>query len=293
MVLAAQPKRTIPIHHKKRHGQHQRQTKRFKDTYWPYLPMALIVAVGIVASTVWSNRQHQVLGAHSNLNASQLLSVTNKQRDANREGPLQSDLELNEAAQAKANDMVAHNYWSHNSPSGATPWTFMTDAGYKFQSAGENLAYGFSSSNDVVAGWMNSAEHRANILDADYTQVGFGVAHAANFQGHGSETVVVAIYGEPASASTAPQVLGAQTGPSEHIARIQLLTGGIAPWSIIAVAGIAALCALAITIRHGLAWRRVLVKSEAFVVKHPFLDILVVSMAVMGVLLSRVGGVIL
>jgi hypothetical protein len=294
MVLTPQPKRTVPVHHKKRIGQHQPHTKRFKDTYWPYLPLLIIVVLGIGVGMVWSRQQHQVLGATNTIQSATLLQATNAQRSNHHEQALATDAQLNAAAQAKANDMVAHNYWSHTSPSGVTPWTFISNAGYRYQAAGENLAYGFSNSNDVTTGWMNSAEHRDNILDNAYSQVGFGIASSSNFQGHGTETIVVALYAEPATGATSnPHVLGASTGSSQHIARIQLLTGGVAPWSVAVVVGVSAICIVAFAIRHGLLWRRALARSEAFVIKHPFLDVAIVSIAVMGVLLSRVGGVIL
>jgi hypothetical protein len=106
--------------------------------------------------------------------------------------------------------MIARNYWSHNTPDGTEPWWFFTQAGYSYTNAGENLAYGFSDSASTVDAWMNSAGHRANILGS-YTEVGFGVASGANYQG-GENTVVVAHYATPAApppppaAPVAPQV---------------------------------------------------------------------------------------
>src|SRR5206468_12650742 len=111
------------------------------------------------------------------------------------------DPQLAAAAQAKARDMVAGNYWSHTSPAGKTPWTFISAAGYQYQQAGENLAYGFASADDTEAAWMNSAEHRANILETSYQNVGFGVAQSPNYQGQGAETIVVAEYGQPVPAA--------------------------------------------------------------------------------------------
>ncbi len=127
-----------------------------------------------------------------------LLGATNAQRAQNGNlSALTINSKLSAAAQTKANDMVARNYWSHNTPDGKEPWTFMDAAGYEYQKAGENLAYGFATSSDAVVGWMNSPGHRANILDSAYREVGFGFANANDFVGTGNETIVVAMYGNP------------------------------------------------------------------------------------------------
>jgi hypothetical protein len=128
-----------------------------------------------------------------------LLDDTNTQRINNGVAALALNGLLDNAAQAKANDMAARDYWSHNTPDGQTPWTFMDAAGYKYQLAGENLAYGFATAADTLTGWMNSPGHRANILNGGYTEVGFGYINIANYQGTGPETLVVAMYGAPSS----------------------------------------------------------------------------------------------
>lgn len=182
----------------KRHGQHQKRTNHFLRVYLPYVPLLMIVSVGLVFSSYWQPRSHSgVLAYASSMSVSDLLSVTNQQRAANGVGGLTLNSQLDSAAQAKANDMVARNYWAHNTPDGNPPWVFITNAGYQYKSAGENLAYGFATSNDTIAGWMNSAEHRANMLNGGYADVGFGFANSPDFNGSGPETVVVAEYGSP------------------------------------------------------------------------------------------------
>ena len=71
--------------------------------------------------------------------------------------------------------MLSENYWAHNSPEGTTPWVFIKNAGYTYIYAGENLARGFDSSQEVVSAWMASPEHRANLLSGNYKDVGFAV----------------------------------------------------------------------------------------------------------------------
>lgn len=140
--------------------------------------------------------QFKVLGYATNVNISALLSSTNNERAGSGLSGLSLNSKLNQAAQSKANHMIANNYWSHYAPDGTSPWYFIESAGYSYERAGENLAYGFSSSGGVVQGWMDSPTHRANILDSGFSEVGFGIANGENFQGS-ENTVVVAMYGQP------------------------------------------------------------------------------------------------
>ncbi len=143
-----------------------------------------------------------VLAYATNTSRSDLATYTNNARSQNGLGGFSLNDKLNNSAQAKANDMIARDYWAHNTPDGTLPWWFFEQAGYNYSSAGENLAYGFSDSASTVNGWMNSPAHKANILGA-FTEVGFGIASGANYQG-GENTVVVAHYGTPAAPPPPP-----------------------------------------------------------------------------------------
>jgi len=215
MSLTAKTKRTKKSVDKRVAGRHHKHNEHYMKAYWPYLPLALIVAVGIFANTLIGVHQHGVLGYATDVSASALLTETNNQRIANSLGGLALNSVLNQAAQAKANDMVARDYWSHNTPDGNTPWTFFTAAGYQYQTAGENLAYGFDTSAATVTAWMNSPGHRANILNTTYKEVGFGIANSVNYQGTGPETVVVAMYASPATVAAAPVSTPAPTAPAK------------------------------------------------------------------------------
>jgi len=153
----------------------------------------------------------KVLAYATNMSISDLTSYTNSARAQNGLGALALNGTLNSSAQSKANDMIARNYWSHNTPDGTQPWWFFTNAGYQYSNAGENLAYGFTDSNSTVNAWMNSPSHRANVLGS-YTEVGFGIASGANYQG-GENTVVVAHYATPATPPPPPPPAPAPTPP--------------------------------------------------------------------------------
>ena len=303
MVLAAKSKTPLTIHHKRRTGAHHRQNKSYAKPYWPYLPLALIVVVGLVANVLWEQHNSNVLGFSTDISATNLLSDTNLQRQDNKELPLAADNQLMTAAQNKADDMVAQNYWSHINPEGKLPWSFITATGYSYAAAGENLAYGFNSSSTLLNAWMNSTAHRANILNNNFTQVGFGIANSSNYQGKGPETVVVAMYAEPAvvvsSVSDVAQVnpqsgvstVNLLTAPSQQVARVQLISGG-ASWTVFVVTALGAVAVVWFISRHALAWKRVVVHGEEFVIRHKLLDVLIVIVAVGGYMLTRTSGFI-
>jgi uncharacterized protein YkwD len=78
---------------------------------------------------------------------------------------------LRESACDKLADMVQKGYWAHTSPTGKEPWYFITQVGYIYNNAGENLAYDQYSETEVVDDWMASKGHRDNMLGS-YTEQG-------------------------------------------------------------------------------------------------------------------------
>lgn len=298
MALATRPKPSA--HHRKRQGTHHRHSKPYLKTYWPYLPMVIIVGLGLMVNGALTSHQ-RVLGATSDFSQATLLDATNSARLKQGESQLQPDTQLTQAAVAKANDMATKNYWAHNSPDGKTPWAFITAAGYSYSVAGENLAYGFGDGQAVIKAWLNSPEHRANILNANYQQVGFGVASVANFMGKGPAVIVVAEYAQPSTAvanihfTVAQQsVAGVSTTaePSvKTISRFQTLTGqsALAAYAISAIIGAAATIFI---IRHTRKIHRWVTRSEYFIAHHPWLDIAMVLVVTVGYVITRSSGVI-
>jgi Cysteine-rich secretory protein family len=131
--------------------------------------------------------------------------------------------------------MVARNYWSHNTPDGSPPWVFITAVNYEYQKAGENLAYGFDSSNTTITGWMNSPTHKANLLDTAFKEVGFGVANSESYQSNGQQTIIVAMYASPSSnIATAPKTTATtpptpSTAPSQTPRAVQQTPSSLQP----------------------------------------------------------------
>ena len=85
---------------------------------------------------------------------------------------LQTNDSISAAAQVRVKELSA--LFDHTRPDGTTCFTALDDAGIRYSTAGENIAAGYSTPEQVVNGWMNSEGHRANILNANFTTIGVG-----------------------------------------------------------------------------------------------------------------------
>lgn len=110
----------------------------------------------------------------------QVVELTNQERTANGLQPLSIDESLSAVAREKSNDMAVNGYFSHNSPTYGSPFDMMQQFGVSYRTAGENIAQGQRSPEEVVNAWMNSEGHRANILNPDYTHIGVGYVESGN-----------------------------------------------------------------------------------------------------------------
>lgn len=124
-----------------------------------------------------------------------IVSLTNKTRQEFLLKELRVSPALARAARAKAENMMALQYFAHVSPDGVTPWQWIKNAGYSYRYAGENLAAHFSEAEDVQDAWMASSGHKANILSKKYSEIGVAVVRG-DFNGAES-TLVVQMFGEP------------------------------------------------------------------------------------------------
>ncbi|WP_068499664.1 CAP domain-containing protein [Paenibacillus kribbensis] len=118
----------------------------------------------------------QSAGSNAQLSKSQfaaeVVKLVNNERSKNGLKPLTSDAKLTEVALAKAKDMSNNNYFSHTSPTYGSPFDMMKKFGVSYTYAGENIAMGQQTPQEVMKAWMNSQGHRENILKAEYTQIG-------------------------------------------------------------------------------------------------------------------------
>ncbi len=113
--------------------------------------------------------------------ASQVISLVNAARADAGCGPVSANGALTSAAQAHSADMAANDYFSHTSQDGRSFADRIRAAGYSGGAMAENIAAGQSSASSVMAGWMDSAGHRANILNCTYRHIGVGVAQGGSY----------------------------------------------------------------------------------------------------------------
>ena len=112
---------------------------------------------------------------------SEVVRLVNEARKQNGLSPLTINWELSRVARYKSQDMVDKHYFSHTSPTYGSPFDMMKAFGISYRTAGENIAYGQRTPQEVVNAWMNSAGHRANILNGSFTQIGVGYVAAGNY----------------------------------------------------------------------------------------------------------------
>lgn len=103
-----------------------------------------------------------------------VIELTNAQRRQNGLPELKADTQLNSVAQRKSVDMMQNNYFSHTSPTYGSPFDMMRDFGVTYNTAGENIAQGQKTPEQVVDSWMKSPGHRQNILNPKFTHIGVG-----------------------------------------------------------------------------------------------------------------------
>ncbi len=112
---------------------------------------------------------------------SEVVRLVNEIRVENGLNKLTEDWELSRVARYKSQDMRDNKYFSHTSPVYGSPFEMMKNFGISYRSAAENIAKGQKTPQAVVNGWMNSAGHRANILNASYTHIGVGYVADGNY----------------------------------------------------------------------------------------------------------------
>lgn len=110
-----------------------------------------------------------------------VLALVNSERDKAGCGPLTTNAKLTKAAQDHSQDMADHKNMSHTGSDGSSMSDRLARAGYSFRSAGENVAAGYGTPESVMAGWMASPGHKANILNCGFKELGVGLAQPGNY----------------------------------------------------------------------------------------------------------------
>lgn len=139
-----------------------------------------------------------------------ILARTNSERIEKGVMPVTKSAILTKSATIKAQDILARQYFAHESPDSKVVSDLVTSAGYTYVSVGENLALGtFKNSEDLIHAWMNSQGHKENILSSRYTELGIGIVRGS-YKGD-IVWVIVQHFGKPLSACDSPDELFRQT----------------------------------------------------------------------------------
>ncbi|SOE16000.1 Uncharacterized conserved protein YkwD, contains CAP (CSP/antigen 5/PR1) domain [Streptomyces sp. 2323.1] len=111
----------------------------------------------------------------------QVVKLVNAERSKAGCSPLTVNAKLTKAAQDHSQDMADHKNMSHTGSDGSSPGDRITKAGYSWSAYGENVAYGYSSPESVMQGWMTSPGHKRNILDCSFKEIGVGHAQPGDY----------------------------------------------------------------------------------------------------------------
>lgn len=131
---------------------------------------------------------------------------TNAERAKQSLPDLKRNSVLDKSAEIKLNDMFINQYFEHVSPNGSSVSDVVNTVGYKFLIVGENLALGnFAGDEKVVAAWMASEGHRANILDKRYTEIGVAVGYGM-YKGK-NQWLAVQHFARPMSSCPSPNTV--------------------------------------------------------------------------------------
>lgn len=111
----------------------------------------------------------------------EVVHLVNIEREKRGLQPLTISPQISDIARKKSNDMKIHNYFDHQSPTYGSPFEMLQQFGVSYSSAGENIAAGQQTAQEVMNGWMNSEGHRANILNPSFTHIGVGTVTGGNY----------------------------------------------------------------------------------------------------------------
>ena len=181
----------LPHKHKKKH---RKAHLLSMHALTAYVFLFIFMQVGFLTLR---NFAPGVLGTSSSITKQQIIDLTNQERNQYGDAPVKENPLLDKAAEEKAQNMFADNYWAHINPkTGQTPWYWMQQAGYGYIYAGENLARGYSTSQDVMNAWMASKMgHKENVLGTHYQEIGVAVEDGV-IDGE-KTTLVVQMFGAP------------------------------------------------------------------------------------------------
>lgn len=177
---------------------------------------------------------------------SDIINLTNQNRQQLGLTAYNVNNSLMNAAQMKAEDMAKDHYFAHTAPDGTTGWDYINKVDYVYSEAGENLAITNENAQSVINAWLNSPEHRDNMLSSVFSDIGIGMAAYGTYEGHQNTYVIVAFYAKPAST----QNLAANTFPAGTSAILKPFFSNIPPTLIGGISVLLILAGGTIELRH-------------------------------------------
>ena len=117
-----------------------------------------------------SNENNSSTSEHAYIK--EVVNLVNIERAKEGLAPLTIDTKVQAAAQVRAQE--CEQRFSHTRPNGTSFSTALKEQNVSYRSAGENIAWGQKSPQEVVTAWMNSSGHRANIMNKNFTTIGVG-----------------------------------------------------------------------------------------------------------------------
>ena len=111
----------------------------------------------------------------------EVVALVNTERAKQHIQGLDIDWELSRVARTKSCDMANKGYFSHQSPTYGSPFDMMKQFGIKYKGAGENIASGQRTPEEVMKSWMNSQGHRENIMNPTFTHIGVGFCEGGQY----------------------------------------------------------------------------------------------------------------
>ncbi|MCT8977103.1 SafA/ExsA family spore coat assembly protein [Clostridium sp. CX1] len=146
------------------------------------------------ASVIYPGQKINIPNVDAKTTESKVMQLVNAERARAGLQPLKANWELSRVARYKSQDMINKGYFSHTSPTYGSPFKMMESFGIRFSSAGENIAMGQRTPEEVMNSWMNSPGHRANILSPSYSQIGVGVAKDAQGRLYWTQMFIKPLY---------------------------------------------------------------------------------------------------
>jgi uncharacterized protein YkwD len=266
--------------YQKQHGLHHKIDKKYGKVYWPYLPVLIFTLLGMsIGISLLAQGQNSKINTVS---YASLLDSTNQYRRKNNLDQLNYSKELATAAQVQANQIAIVNSWSPLSISQVPAFNSITSA-TSLSSPAENLAYGFKSSNSIISAWSNSNYQNSNMLNSTANSVGYGIVDLPDFMNMKNQKIVVAIYADNKTIVSAivPNANN-KSGLNPNVQTLAIIKlNSVIKFSnvyeLYILGGLMLTIAVIIFSKHTFLLHKWITAGEDLAIKHPLLDIALVT----------------